>query len=79
MEYLTMQTATADSLRDLRRRILDGGEYSLDEIRDAIRTITNDRVAELSKSTGKTGKKRAPAVKVDLDDLLTPASPKPDA
>ena len=66
-----MQSATAEEVRDLRRRVLDGEPYTVDELRKAIATITNDRVKELQKGTGKaSAKRKAPVAPVSLDDLL---------
>ena len=59
---------TADQLNDLRRRILAGEEPSRDELRSAIQTLTGERIAAHAAEKPKT--KKAPAIKVDLDDLL---------
>jgi len=61
--------ATADQLNDLRSRILAGEEPEREELRAAIKSLTGDRIAA-QEATAKKGAKRAPAVKVDLDDLL---------
>lgn len=59
---------TADQLNDLRRRILAGEEPSREELRTAITALTGERIAAHAEEKPK-GRK-APAVKVDLDDLL---------
>jgi len=59
---------TAEQLNDLRRRILAGDEPSRDELRSAITALTGERIQAHADEKPKT--KRAPAVKVDLDDLL---------
>ncbi len=58
---------SVDQLNDLRRRILAGEEPDRDELRSAIQTLVGERL-EAHAATPKT--KRAPAKKVDLDDLL---------
>lgn len=59
---------TADQLNDLRRKILANEDVSRDELRSAIETLTGERIAAHEKDNKKSVK--APAVKVDLDDLL---------
>jgi len=59
---------TADQLNDLRRRILADEEVSREELRAAITSLTGERIAAHASEPKK--KTKAPAVKVDLDDLL---------
>jgi len=61
---------TAQSLNDLRKRILEGEEPSRDELRSSIQALVGERLAAAEETQKKAVKKRAPAVKVDLDDLL---------
>ncbi len=58
---------TAEQLNDLRRRILAGEEVSRDELRESIQALTGERIKAHESEKPKS---RAPAVKVDLDDLL---------
>ena len=64
-----MEGATAEKVRDLRKRVLEGGEYTVDELRAAINSITGERMKELEpkekKPRGKSGAKT-----VDLQDFL---------
>lgn len=62
------QVLTADSLNDLRRRVLNDEEYTIDELANAVRTLVGERVAA-AQETSKASKKR-PAKKISLDDLL---------
>jgi len=59
--------ATAEALNDLRKRILAGEEPPREELRDAIKSLTGERIAAHEATAKKT---KAPSVKVDLDDLL---------
>ncbi len=60
---------TAEQLNDLRRKILAGEEPSRDELRAAITALTGERIAAHAQEKPAKAAK-APAVKVDLDDLL---------
>ena len=62
--------ATADQLNDLRKRILEGEEPSRDELRNAIKSLTGERLEAHAAANKKAASRKAPAVKVDLDDLL---------
>lgn len=60
---------TADKLNDLRKKILEGEEPSRDELREAIKALTGERLAAAT-APKKTTRKKTPAVTVDLGDLL---------
>ena len=68
-----MQAATAESVRDLRQRVLDGKEYTIEELRTAIQQMTGDRMKELETSAEKSQKsssRKAAAKPVDLSEFL---------
>lgn len=60
----------ADQLNDLRKRILEGEEPDRDELRAAINALVGERLAAAEETQKKTASRKAPAVKVSLDDLL---------
>ena len=59
---------TAEAINDLRKRILNDEEVSQDQLRSAITALVGERIEAHAATAKKTT--RAPAVKVDLDDLL---------
>lgn len=68
MDERPMETMTATELNDLRRKILNDEEYSLEDLEKAVQQLLGERVAA-AQSTATASRKR-PARKVDLSDLL---------
>ena len=65
-----MEIATIEKVRDLRKRVLAGEDYTEDELREAIQALSGDRLAQLEKSANKKPRGKVAAKPVDLGDLL---------
>ena len=72
---MTEHTCTAEALNDLRQRYLAGGEWTRQELKDAIHTMIGQRLKDVQ-ATG-TGAKKTKAAPVSLDELLPGAEPLP--
>lgn len=68
-----METMTADDINDLRRKILQGEEYSIEDLEHAVMILCGERVEAARAAETKTTRKRQPAKHVDLSDLLPSA------
>ena len=72
---MTEHTCTAEALNDLRQRYLAGGEWTRQELKDAIHTMIGQRLKDVQ-ATG-TGAKKPKSAPVSLDELLPGAAPLP--
>ncbi len=70
------QVITADKLHDLRRRILSGEEYTKEQLRASVFALFGERIAQAQAVA--TSSTKRPKKSVNLDDLVSPASPKID-
>lgn len=57
---------TADQLNDLRKRVLENAQYSLEELTAAVRQLVAERLSSFEKPA----KGKSTAKSVNLDDLI---------
>lgn len=60
-------STTHEQLNDLRRRVLEGATYTVEELAQAIRALVADRLAMAQPKETKAKSKQS---QVNLDDLL---------